>query len=143
VADGQTQAHGPSTSGHPRNSPGLYLPDKRSLNSMTTSPETTQVPATPATFPWGPLLVLGFAWFLGVAIELSPSGLLTDIADDFQVSIATAGTLTTFYALGNALLVLPLTAFAPRQVSIARGTCIMHNVRKGFTAFSAVSERGE
>jgi predicted MFS family arabinose efflux permease len=62
-----------------------------------------------------PMLVLGFAWFLGVAIELSPSGLLTAIAGDFRVSIATAGTHTTFYALGEgALLVLPLTALALR-----------------------------
>ncbi len=92
---------------------GCYL-TKRSLNAMTMSLETPQASATPAAFPWGPMLVLGFAWFLGVAIELSPSGLLTAIADDFRVSIATAGTLTTFYALGNALLVLPLTAFALR-----------------------------
>ena len=92
---------------------GCYL-TKRSLNAMTMFSETPKASATPAAFPWGPMLVLGFAWFLGVAIELSPSGLLTAIAGDFRVSIATAGTLTTFYALGNALLVLPLTAFALR-----------------------------
>lgn len=65
-------------------------------------------------FPWLPVLILGFAWFLAVAIELGPAGLLNDIAADLEVSIAAAGTLTTFYALGNALLVLPLTAFALR-----------------------------
>lgn len=67
-----------------------------------------------APFPWGPLLVLGFAWFLAVAIELSPAGLLGDIARELHISLAAAGTLTTFYALGNAILVLPLTAFALR-----------------------------
>ncbi|NQX13403.1 MFS transporter [Microbacteriaceae bacterium VKM Ac-2855] len=65
-------------------------------------------------FPWIPVLILGFAWFLAVAIELGPAGLLNDIARDLDVSIAAAGTLTTFYALGNALLVLPLTAIALR-----------------------------
>jgi predicted MFS family arabinose efflux permease len=84
------------------------------VTSLKASPETTQAAATPVVFPWLPLLVLGFAWFLGVAIELSPSGLLLDIAGDLRVSLAAAGTLTTFYALGNALLVLPLTAYAVR-----------------------------
>ena len=65
-------------------------------------------------FPWPPILILEFAWFLGVAIELTPAGLLTGIAKELGVSIAAAGTLTTFYALGNAVLVLPLTAFALR-----------------------------
>ncbi|NQX26117.1 MFS transporter [Microbacteriaceae bacterium VKM Ac-2854] len=78
----------------------------------------TDVPTPPAPsrhpFPWLPVLILGFAWFLAVAIELGPAGLLNDIARDLDVSIAAAGTLTTFYALGNALLVLPLTSFALR-----------------------------
>lgn len=68
----------------------------------------------PTRFPWIPVLALGFAWFLGVAIELGPSGLLTGIAADLDVSIAAAGTLTTSYALGNAILVLPLTALVVR-----------------------------
>ncbi|NQX13409.1 MFS transporter [Microbacteriaceae bacterium VKM Ac-2855] len=67
-----------------------------------------------ARFPWIPVLILGFAWFLGVAIELGPAGLLNQIALDLGVSIAAAGTLTTFYALGNAILVVPLTALALR-----------------------------
>ncbi|SFF73880.1 MFS transporter [Curtobacterium sp. YR515] len=87
----------------------------------------------PARFPWGPILVLGFAWFLGVAIELSPAGLLGDISRDLNISLATAGTLTTFYALGNAILVLPLTAlvlrFARRPVLVTvMGTLVLSNV---------------
>jgi predicted MFS family arabinose efflux permease len=69
-------------------------------------------PAAPTRFPWAPILVLGFAWFLAVAIELSPAGLLGGIAADLNISTAAAGTLTTSYALGNAILVLPLTALA-------------------------------
>lgn len=75
---------------------------------------STTAAVTPAKFPWGPMLVLGFAWFLGVAIELSPAGLLGDISRELDISISAAGTLTTFYALGNAVLVLPLTAIALR-----------------------------
>ncbi len=71
-------------------------------------------PAAPTRFPWVPILVLGFAWFLAVAIELSPAGLLGAIATDLNISTAAAGTLTTSYALGNAILVLPLTALALR-----------------------------
>jgi predicted MFS family arabinose efflux permease len=61
-----------------------------------------------------PILVLGLAWFLAVAIELSPAGLLGGIAADSNISTAAAGTLTTSYALGNAILVIPLTALALR-----------------------------
>lgn len=74
----------------------------------------TSTSRSPHPFPWFRILVLGFAWFLAVAIELGPAGLLNAIADDLGVSVAAAGTLTTFYALGNALLVLPLTALALR-----------------------------
>ena len=81
----------------------------------TTSHHPTQQEASaPERFPWLPILVLGFAWFLAVAIELSPAGLLTAIAEDLDVSVVAVGTMTTFYALGNAILVLPLTALAIR-----------------------------
>jgi predicted MFS family arabinose efflux permease len=60
------------------------------------------------------LSVLGFAWFLGVSIELSPAGLLTGIAGDLHVSVAAVGTLTTLFALGNVLFVLPSTALSLR-----------------------------
>ena len=75
----------------------------------------------PERFPWLPILVLGFAWFLAVAIELSPAGLLNAIAADLDVSVVAVGTMTTFYALGNALLVLPLTALA---IKFARRTAL-------------------
>src|SRR3954452_23704392 len=103
---------------------------------MTAQPEQTPTPATapadPATgtaaarttlvqderwpdrFPWPPILVLGFAWLLAVAIELSPAGLLNAIAADLNISVVAVGTMTTFYALGSAVLVLPLTALAIR-----------------------------
>jgi predicted MFS family arabinose efflux permease len=81
--------------------------------AATTSTSEPTMPH-PERFPWLPILVLGFAWFLAVAIELSPAGLLSAIAADFHVSVVAVGTMTTFYALGNALLVLPLTALAIR-----------------------------
>src|SRR3954463_5317150 len=85
-------------------------------HGRTTAPgaraEHTMPQAKP--FPWLPILVLGFAWFLAVAIELSPAGLLGAIAADLDVSVVAVGTMTTFYALGNALLVLPLTSLAIR-----------------------------
>lgn len=82
-----------------------------------TSPTQTR-PSAPDTtadpFPWFPILALGLAGFLGLTVELSPAGLLNAIASDLDASIATVGTLTTFFALGNALLVLPLTSLAMR-----------------------------
>jgi predicted MFS family arabinose efflux permease len=88
----------------------------RNGDAVTLPPITEDfAPVTaPTPFPWWPILVLGLAWFLGVAIELSPTGLLTQIASDLEVSISAAGSLTTFFALGNALLVIPLTAYALR-----------------------------
>ncbi|MDH6293075.1 MFS transporter [Rhodococcus opacus] len=87
-----------------------------------TSELTAPSGVTPDRFPWWPLLVLGFAWFLGVAVELSPAGLLGGIADELDVSVTAVGTLTTFFALGNALLVLPLTALSLR---FARRTALL------------------
>jgi predicted MFS family arabinose efflux permease len=82
-----------------------------------TSPTAVRATAAGTTadkFPWLPILALGFAGFLGLTVELSPAGLLNAIATDLDVSLASVGTLTTFFALGNALLVLPLTAFVMR-----------------------------
>lgn len=81
---------------------------------MTKPIEAPTTQSAPAVFPWMPILILGFAWFLAVAIELSPAGLLGAISADLNVSPAAVGTLTSLYALGNAILVLPLTAFALR-----------------------------
>jgi hypothetical protein len=76
------------------------LRDERTTPAGT-SAEHTMPHAEP--FPWLPILVLGFAWFLAVAIELSPAGLLGAIAADLDVSVVAVGTMTTFYALGNGL----------------------------------------
>lgn len=81
---------------------------------MTKPIEAPTTQSAPVVFPWMPILILGFAWFLAVAIELSPAGLLGAISADLNVSPAAVGTLTSLYALGNAILVLPLTAFALR-----------------------------
>jgi DHA1 family inner membrane transport protein len=85
-------------------------------NNVIPTSKTTVEPTRvqPEQFPWLPILVLGFTWFLAVAIELSPAGLLGAIANDLDISVVAVGTMTTFYALGNALLVLPLTALAIR-----------------------------
>jgi len=92
--------------------------------TVTTAPDVrgaAQEEQWPERFPWLPILVLGFAWLLAVAIELSPAGLLNTIAADLGVSVVAVGTMTTFYALGNALLVLPLTALA---IKFARRTAL-------------------
>lgn len=89
----------------------------RPVRDPTTAPTRSvaeRATTHPQRFPWLPILVLGFAWFLAVAIELSPAGLLGAIAADLDVSVVAVGTMTTFYALGNAVLVLPLTALAIR-----------------------------
>ena len=84
--------------------------DVATASESVAKPTVTQ----PEHFPWLPVLVLGFAWFLAVAIELSPAGLLGAIAADLNVSVVAVGSMTTFFALGNALLVLPLTSLAIR-----------------------------
>jgi predicted MFS family arabinose efflux permease len=76
-------------------------------------------------FPWFPILVLGFAWFVAVAIELSPTGLLGEIAGDLKVSDAAVGSLLTCFALGNAIFILPLTALAIRFASRTALTVVM------------------
>jgi predicted MFS family arabinose efflux permease len=60
------------------------------------------------------VLVLAAVGFLALAVELSPAGLLTRIAPDLGVGVASAGLLTALYSLGNAVLVLPLTALVLR-----------------------------
>ena len=60
-----------------------------------------------------------------MAVELSPAGLLTAIAQDLDVSVVAVGTMTTFYSLGDALLVLPLTALAIRFARSSALTAVM------------------
>ncbi|MHA2788139.1 MFS transporter [Corynebacterium sp. S7] len=78
-------------------------------------------------FPWLVILTLASAGFLALAVELSPAGLLTQMAPDLNVSVAMAGSLTALYALGNAILTLPLTALMmrfSRRVALA-GTLLV------------------
>lgn len=65
-------------------------------------------------FPWLAILVLASAGFLALAVELSPAGLLNQMAPGLNTSVAAAGSLTALYSLGNAILALPLTALALR-----------------------------
>ncbi|ANI92672.1 MFS transporter [Dietzia timorensis] len=60
------------------------------------------------------ILVLASAGFLALAVELSPAGLLNQMAPGLNTNIAMAGSLTALYSLGNAVLALPLTALAVR-----------------------------
>ena len=58
--------------------------------------------------PWLPLLSLACAVFAFNSSELMPIGLLIDIAKDFEIPVAKAGLLITFYAWVVALTSLPL-----------------------------------
>lgn len=60
-------------------------------------------------FPLLSVLVLAFAGFVSVTTELMPSGLLTEIAPALGASVSVTGTMTSVYALGIVLTVLPLT----------------------------------
>lgn len=57
---------------------------------------------------WLPLLGLTFSAFIFNTSEFVPIGLLTDIANDFQITEAHAGLLITIYARVVALASLPL-----------------------------------
>ncbi|WP_323958839.1 MFS transporter [Arthrobacter sp. JZ12] len=78
---------------------------------MTSS--NTPSRSTPLT-AWLTLFVLATAGFLALAVELSPAGLLTRMAPDLGSDVATAGSLTALYSVGNAVLVIPLTAWVLR-----------------------------
>lgn len=77
---------------------------------MTSSP----APAPAGRFPWLVILVLASAGFLALTVELSPAGLLNQMAPGLNTSVAAAGSLTALYSLGNAILALPLTSLAVR-----------------------------
>ena len=65
------------------------------------------------TYGWLPLLILTVAGFTFNTSELVPIGLLTDIAQSFDISEARAGLLITVYAWVVAVMSLPLMlAFA-------------------------------
>lgn len=74
----------------------------------------TQNRGRSALATWLALFTLAAAGFMALAVELSPAGLLTRMAPDLNASVPEAGSLMALYSLGNALLVLPLTAWALR-----------------------------
>ena len=57
---------------------------------------------------WAPVACLTLSAFIFNTSEFIPIGLLTDIADDFQISEATAGLIITVYAWIVTILSLPL-----------------------------------
>lgn len=75
---------------------------------------TPSNPTTNERFPWLAILVLASAGFLALAVELSPAGLLNQMAPGLNTNVAAAGSLTALYSLGNAILALPLTSLAVR-----------------------------
>ncbi|MBQ1080752.1 MFS transporter [Nocardiopsis sp. B62] len=83
--------------------------------TSSSSPSPAGESGVRSTFTaWLALFVLASAGFLALAVELSPAGLLTRMAPDLDASVASAGSLMALYALGNAVLVLPLTTWALR-----------------------------
>ena len=64
---------------------------------------------------WLPLILLTVAGFTFNTSELTPIGLLSDIASDFDISEARAGLLITIYAWVVALLSLPLMLWCARM----------------------------
>lgn len=63
---------------------------------------------------WLPLIGMTVAAFIFNTSEFMPIGLLTDIADDFQITEAKAGMLISAYSWAVMLLSLPLMLFASR-----------------------------
>lgn len=64
---------------------------------------------------WMPLILLTVAGFTFNTSELTPIGLLSDIAADFSVSESRAGLLISIYAWVVALLSLPLMLYCARM----------------------------
>ena len=64
---------------------------------------------------WIPLILLTVAGFTFNTSELTPIGLLSDIACDFSISESRAGLLISVYAWVVALLSLPLMLYCARM----------------------------
>ncbi|MFC9838444.1 MFS transporter [Rhodococcus sp. NPDC127530] len=85
---------------------------------MTSSTSKSAARSTPPKsvhkerFPLFAVIVLAFTGFLSLTTELLPAGLLTDIAPDLNVGLGVAGLLTSAYAIGNVVTVIPLTRLA-------------------------------
>lgn len=95
--------------------PGARLPTTfERVDFPVSSRSTTQASPPTSRVALVALSVLALAGFLALSVELSPAGLLTRMAPDLQTDVATGGALMSLYALGNAVLVLPLTAWVLR-----------------------------
>lgn len=95
------------------------------MTSTTTPPPRTGATPTAAGrrehFPLFTVIVLAFTGFLSLTTELLPAGLLTQIGPDLNVTVGVAGLMTSAYALGNVITVIPLTRVAirlPRRTAL-------------------------
>lgn len=86
---------------------------------MTTSPDrplltpTGSVP-TGGRFPWWGMVALSVATFLSVTSEMMPTGLLTEMSADLDVTQAAVGLLVTVFAFTVVVSSAPLTALTLR-----------------------------
>nr|WP_309272580.1 MFS transporter [Paenibacillus sp.] len=81
------------------------------MNNHVSSAQYSAVADTPRSerFPWGGLIALAMAGFIGVLTETLPAGLLPQISAGLGISEALTGQLVTSYALGSLLAAIPLT----------------------------------
>lgn len=70
----------------------------------------TMIYAERDRLPVSALLALALAGFITIVTEALPAGLLPQIGNSLNVSVASAGQLVTVYALGSLLTAIPLTA---------------------------------
>ena len=116
--------------GAPSNIP---LSNKPSRNMS--SPGTASTPAfsDPKSFPWVGLLTLSALIFTTVTSEFLPTGLLPDIAAEFDVSEAQVGFLVTIFAASVVVSAAPLAAVTRRfarkpLILIVLGVFVLANV---------------
>ncbi len=86
-----------------------------------------------ARLPWGGLLALFAAGFLGIINETIPAGLLPQISDTLGLPESTTGQTVTVYALASALTAIPLNSWMRRWgrrtvVIVALSSFILANV---------------
>lgn len=81
-----------------------------------TDPATLEQPRAtdPEPFRWAPMLLLAFAVFTTVTVEMVPAGLVPAISADFDVRISTVGLLLSVWAVTIAVASLPLVRLLGR-----------------------------
>lgn len=92
-------------------------------STTTPAPQTGANPTQQQRdhFPLFTVIVLAFTGFLSLTTELLPAGLLTQIGPDLNVTVGIAGLMTSAYAVGNVVTVIPLTRLAirlPRRTAL-------------------------